>query len=1795
MSRFRIWFVPALIAVLFIANTGFSASIFIRTGRDKAAEIQPEFTVTPNDASEPVFSYPQDDEIQCLSQAGQPQIPWKLMTVLLPPNADLTSVAGQTIAIQYESLGTGWTVKPMPPAATRDEQNNEIIIWPADRVIVDGKDIEIYQADAFWPYEETRVVQANQLRQWQLAEIAVPLVRYNPVTGELLKLSTADVNVDYKRKMHPVKAGQFKRDRSGRDRAGRLAVNFSDAVKEYEAATADTDESSSYTTYTTSESSLDAGEAGINSTGYAIITTNTLKNSSTKLASFIAHKQNRGFTVYVVTETVCTCTNTGVTSNGWNGGTGSISANNIRTWLKNNYLSKDLLYVLLIGNPNPDSGNVAMFKNHYATSEDDWAPTDYNYWFLNSDDGSDRYWEVIVGRIPNYDSSVTYLDSILQKTMDYENSSNTNWRRNVLLPMVPLDDSTPCYQLGEQIKANLLVSRVIPSYRIYEDKYDAIPPPEALLSSTYPATAWANGRYGLVSWQTHGNQDFAASVISSSDAGSLDNTYPAVTWQGSCLNAYAENSNNLAYRLLRQGAIVTHAATRNSWYYVGEKSFTNTSSNGGFAYKFADRILQGDTCGVALGTVRQTLTPGLWSNFTRYVIYGDPSVRPFYDMTNFTVSPTDAFYAMKTMGHSPSAASRTYTIKNNTSSAINWTATESADWFDLSSTSGSIAAGGSASVIVSFNNTATNTMPAGLNSDTILFTDTTNNVAYTRAVQLEVTTTMIGHWKLDDAAGSIASDSGPLSNSGTLADTDIDDTSVDPDSSVDNDIVNAMSFELNSTTGKLGTALMFDGMGDHIKLNNSVITPGPGFSVCLWAYPTAAGSWARFIDFGNGSSASNLLLARYSTTNDLVFESYNGSSGGGTVRAANAIELNKWQFFAATLDASGNVKIYKNGVEVASGKSAALAKVNHTRCYIGRSNWSSDAYYQGAMDDIRIFNTVLTEQQIQNLMSGYSEAYAPKPREHGGTSQQSMLHWSGSENAVGYQIYMGTDSAAVASAAPTSAEYMGYRTITQYNPGELTLGDRYYWRVDTVTSTGLILTGPVWDFLVVGTITRQVYTDITGEAVSNLTSAAKYPNSPDIYEQITSAEGPIDAMDYYGTRMEGFVTPKTSGTYYFYISGDDGTELWFSPNSSPSSSSRIAYSTAHTSSRQWTKYSSQKSSARTLVAGQKYYIRALQKEHGGGDHVAIGWQGPDSPAISVIDGQFLTPYVTKAAPMFSDEIITKAEAAEGRAYQKSLTSDMAVNGTFTYTKTAGPAWLQVSSAGLLSGTPANGDRGLTSILVQASDAWGRTDQAVFQVPVAETCNGGWGSSDLISFAEHWLDTQAGSPANLNADGIVNLLDLNLFAAHWQQDIQPGLAAHWTMNDIMAATLRDIYGGHDAALTNSQILRTAPGRLGNALLLDGVDDYAVATGFKGIGGTRARTCTAWIRTSAVGTEQTIVSWGNIATGQKWIFRLQSTGELAVGIWGAYINTRNALNDGRWHHVAAVSPDNPTPNVTGIKLYVDGRLQTNTIASNSLTVNTSLMDDVLIGNYTIANGSHQAFFKGQIDDVRLYNRALTDTEIAWLGQTYLVAHWPINEGQGTLIQEQIDQAHARTVNMDSTNWVAGRAGTALSFNGTDEYLAVTGFPGISGTASRTCSAWVKTVASGADQVILSWGTASAGQKWMFRVQPGGPLAVGVWNGYCAGDTLVSDNQWHHVTAVLNNDGSPSVNEIQLYVDGKLQTTSAINTQAIDTLVTDTLYIGAVNNNDSLQNFFGGQIENVQIYNRALTQEEIKDLAK
>lgn len=171
-----------------------------------------------------------------------------------------------------------------------------------------------------------------------------------------------------------------------------------------------------------------------------------------------------------------------------------------------------------------------------------------------------------------------------------------------------------------------------------------------------------------------------------------------------------------------------------------------------------------------------------------------------------------------------------------------------------------------------------------------------------------------------------------------------------------------------------------------------------------------------------------------------------------------------------------------------------------------------------------------------------------------------------------------------------------------------------------------------------GSITREFWTNLSGNAVSALTSSANYPNSPSGTDFPVQFEGPTNVLDNYGTRMHGYLIPPATGSYRFWIASDDNSELWLSANHEPASAKFIAGVPVWTDPRQWTKYTNQLSAPVTLEAGMLYYIRALQKDGGGGDNLAVAWQGPTLPGTNVIAGAYLMPYVPVTGnkpPVFS--------------------------------------------------------------------------------------------------------------------------------------------------------------------------------------------------------------------------------------------------------------------------------------------------------------------------------------------------------------------------------------------------------------------------------------------------------------------------------------------------------------------------------------------------------------------------------
>jgi len=162
-----------------------------------------------------------------------------------------------------------------------------------------------------------------------------------------------------------------------------------------------------------------------------------------------------------------------------------------------------------------------------------------------------------------------------------------------------------------------------------------------------------------------------------------------------------------------------------------------------------------------------------------------------------------------------------------------------------------------------------------------------------------------------------------------------------------------------------------------------------------------------------------------------------------------------------------------------------------------------------------------------------------------------------------------------------------------------------------------------------GNILYEWWFDIgAGTAVTDLTSAAGYPDSPDEAEWRTSFQGPVNWRDNYGTLALGYVYPPASGDYSFWISGDDFCELWMSTDDDPANITMIAEVPGWTEALEWGKYPEQKSKPITLVANKKYYIEALMKEAGGGDSLSVAWGGPTIGAGPVIiAGRYLSPVI----------------------------------------------------------------------------------------------------------------------------------------------------------------------------------------------------------------------------------------------------------------------------------------------------------------------------------------------------------------------------------------------------------------------------------------------------------------------------------------------------------------------------------------------------------------------------------------
>lgn len=541
-------------------------------------------TITPFDITiSTKAEYDVFEGTQVYGEPGEPVLPSVTYTFLVTPDADLQSVRVSIAGLKQEVLSGSYNIRPGAPLAFQNKP-----FWPEGKNIVDGKDVAIYSRNAFFPNSHVQITTAGMMRQYKLVQVEVNPLLYNPVTKKLKKMTGGRLIVDYAN----LPGNTFKNKSTHKAPLGvtkmikKIADNYNEMASAYSAI------------------------EGVRNGGLAIITTNDIQSGSQQLNAYKTHKEMRGYTVTIETKS------------DW-------STSEIRSWIKSNYESLNIEYLLLIGDPTPSNGDVPMYKSGST-------PTDWYYAELSGSGISkqDVTAEVHVGRIPVYKSSdIQKLDKILEKTMRYENTpeAEIGWRFKVLLSMKPIDSRTQAYELGEQIKDSTLVPANWEYYRVYAKNYNLSPPPESTpVTSSNTQKAWKDEKPGCVFWDTHGLATSSSGMIKVSEVDKLDDTHPVFTFQGACLNAKPDVENNLCYALLQHGAIATNGGTISVTYTPGETDYTKSGSIGGQNYWYAEALIRDSIpTGAANDYARIKIKGKKWANHCALALYGDPTVSPY--------------------------------------------------------------------------------------------------------------------------------------------------------------------------------------------------------------------------------------------------------------------------------------------------------------------------------------------------------------------------------------------------------------------------------------------------------------------------------------------------------------------------------------------------------------------------------------------------------------------------------------------------------------------------------------------------------------------------------------------------------------------------------------------------------------------------------------------------------------------------------------------------------------------------------------------------------------------------------------------------------------------------------------------------------------------------------------------------------------------------------------------------------------------------------------------------------------
>jgi hypothetical protein len=416
-------------------------------------------------------------------------------------------------------------------------------------------------------------------------------------------------------------------------------------------------------------------------------------------------------------------------------------------------------------------------------------------------------------------------------------------------------------------------------------------------------------------------------------------------------------------------------------------------------------------------------------------------------------------------------------------------------------------------------------------------------------------------------------------------------------------------------------------------------------------------------------------------------------------------------------------------------------------------------------------------------------------------------------------------------------------------------------------------------------------------------------------------------------------------------------------------------------------------------------------------------------------------------------------------------------------------------------------------------------------------------------------------------------------------------------------------------------------MGKGLVFDGVDDYVTVADNNGLDfdGAKKFTSAFWFKSSSTTRQFFISKYAGGGNPGYYIDYYDFSNVFRLVIYDD-VNTTpieisggdSSYMNGEWHHLVVVFDGAASSNSA---MYIDGVLK------NSNQINQpgdfSNAQPLYIGDYVVSSFP----VNGSIDDVKIYNYALTEDEVREeynqgallkLGSTGTdssgnpddsqsreycipgdtstcnppVGRWDFNEGAGSTVNDISGNNNIGTWSGTGSHWTQGKIGKGGSFNGSDDYVGITDND-IINPANVTISAWIKYTYRAADaphRIVSKWWDGT-NRSYDFSVANNLAFQISDDGGSPAGNPSADFTPYHDIWTFVTGtyDGTTQ----KIYINGIEKADSTAESGDIFKNNAD-LIIGTQPRNASpttvFENYLDGSIDQVRIYDYARTPAQI-----